>query len=355
MADRVERIREQMAKRDIDGLILTNLENVRYSTGFTGSTAVAVVTPKRAVILLDSRYILQGKGECVGFEPVLFTGDVLSAASAIFNEDKPKSIGYEAENMTCITLDKLRIMIGEDSDLVGVTDVIEDLRIVKDAEEIEKLRAAAKLADECFTHLLSFIKPGMTERDVALEIFLFFYKRGAGLAFDSIVAAGPNSACPHWQPSDYVLQAGQQVKLDFGARLNGYNSDITRTIFLGEPDEKQREVYNIVLEAQVAAVEAMKPGMIGKDVDAVARDIIKAKGYGENFGHGLGHSLGIGTHDGARMTPVSELVLAPGMVMTVEPGIYIEGWGGVRIEDDVVVTETGYEILTKSTKEIVVI
>lgn len=355
MSDRVERIREQMTKRKIDGLILTDIDNVRYATGFTGSTAAAVVTSKRAVILVDSRYILQAKGECKGFEPQLFTGDMLQAISSVVNEDAPASVGYEAEHMVCMTLDKLRIMVGEASDLVGVTSAIEDLRYVKTPEEIESIRLSVNLADDCFSHLLSFIKPGMTERDVSLEIYLFFYKHGAGLAFDSIVATGPNAACPHWQPTDAVIQPGHMLKLDFGSRLNGYNSDITRTIFIGEPDEKQKEVYNTVLQGQLNAIAVMKPGMIGKDVDAAARGCIASKGYGPNFGHGLGHSLGICTHDGPRMTAVSEAVLEPGVVMTVEPGIYIEGWGGVRIEDDVLITETGVEVLTKSTKEIVVI
>jgi Xaa-Pro aminopeptidase len=344
-----------MKKRGIDALLLTNLENIRYASGFTGSTAIAVVTMDSAVILVDSRYILQATAECTGFEPKLISGDALKAACELINELKPEKVGFEADYITYNSYKRLRPLISKEIKITGVTRTIEDLRIVKDAGEIAIMKKAVKIADDCFTHLLSTIKVGMTERDVALEIFLFMYKKGAKLAFDSIVAAGPDAAFPHFQPSDAVLKTGQMVKLDFGANTGGYNSDITRTVFLGEPDPKQREVYNTVLEAQLAAIAATKPGKKGKEVDAVAREYIASKGYGAYFGHGLGHSLGMGVHDGPGLAPSSETVLAPGMVMTVEPGIYIEGWGGVRIEDDVVITEDGCEILTKSTKEIVVI
>jgi Xaa-Pro aminopeptidase len=344
-----------MERRRLDALLLTNLENIRYASRFTGSTATAVITNERAIILVDSRYILQAAQECPKFEVKLYSGDVLKAASELLNELAPARLGFEADYVTCSTHRKLRSMISKSTRLVAARRTVEDLRIVKDREEIEKIRRAAQIADECFSHICSLIKPGMSEREVALEIYLFMYKKGSGPAFGSIVAAGPHAAFPHFQPTDTLIERGQMVKLDFGASLGGYNSDLTRTIFLGKPDEKFRKVYGVVLEAQRRAIAAIRPGKIGKEIDAVARDFIASKGYGEYFGHGLGHSLGIGVHDGPGLTPTSDTVLAAGMVMTVEPGIYIEGWGGVRIEDDALVTRFGAEVLTTATKEIVVV
>jgi Xaa-Pro aminopeptidase len=356
MSDRLTRVREQLTKRRVDAILLTNLDNIRYASGFSGSSATVVITSKRAVILVDSRYTLQAKEECPGFEVIQYSGDVLKTTNDILLEDKVASVGFEAEYVTISTHRKMRKMIDKGVRLVGTKRVIEDIRLVKDADEIRKLKKAIALADECFDHIISFVKPGMTERDVALEIYLYMYKNGAeSLAFDTIVAAGPHAAFPHAEPGQAVLQKGQMLKMDYGARVDGYNSDITRTIFLGEPDDKQKEVYNTVLDAQLKAIEAIKPGVLGKDIDAIARDYIASKGYGENFGHGLGHSLGMATHDGPGLSSGSDIALESGMVMTVEPGIYIEGWGGVRIEDDVLVTETGCEILTKARKDIVVV
>jgi len=345
-----------MAKRRLDALLVTDLGNIRYASGFSGSAAVVVISLDRAVIFVDSRYTLQAREECPDFEVIQFKGDVFKAVGDLAKESNLSRIGYEAANVTCAKYRKIRSAVEKGRSLVSVQGLIEEVRQVKDAGEIAKLRKAAAITDDCFSYLVSHIEPGMTEKDVALDIYVFLVKNGADKpAFDSIVAAGPHAAFPHAKPGDAVIQRGQMLKMDFGASFEGYSADITRTIFIGEPDEKQREVYNIVLEAQKAAIEAIRPGKTGKEIDAVARDYIASHGYSEYFGHGLGHSLGIATHDGALFAPTSELVLEPGMVMTVEPGIYIEGWGGVRIEDDILVTDSGVEILTKSTKEIVVI
>ncbi len=240
-AERVKSVRKNMEKRKIDALIITNMENIRYVTGFTGSTAVGVITKDCAKILVDSRYILQAKKECTGVEPEMFTGDWMDAASAIINQARSERVGFEQDYVTIALHKKMRKALAKQVKLVGVSRTIEDLRIVKDSSEIQMIRKSVDLTDECFAHLLKFIKPGMKERDVALEIYLQFYNKGARLAFDSIVAAGANAAYPHHKTSDAVIEQGQMLKLDFGASLDGYNADLTRTIFVGKkPDAKQK-------------------------------------------------------------------------------------------------------------------
>ena len=353
---RVDLVREKIREKKIGALVLTALPNIRYVSGFTGSTATVLITLDRAIILVDARYTLQAGQECPGFEVIQYSGDVLKSAAGLVNEMAPGRLGFEAEHMTYSSHARLRSLVSKETKLTSTKRIVESIRYVKDPDEIEKIRRAVVIVDECFSYIIKHIKPGMMEREVALDIDTFMRKHGAEMqGFETIVAAGPNAAFPHHKPTDAVLQAGQMVKLDYGALLDGYNSDITRTIFLGEPDDKQREVYNVVLGAQLAAIDAIRPGKSGKEIDAVARDYITSKGYGDNFGHGLGHSLGVEVHDGPGLSPTSEVVLLSGMVMTVEPGIYIEGWGGVRIEDDVVVWDDGAEILTKSTKDVVVV
>lgn len=353
---RVNAVRTNMEKRKIDALIITSMENIRYVTGFTGSTAVGVITKNSAAILVDSRYILQAKKECSGVKAVLFSGDWSDTVAEILAKEKAERVGFEQDYVTIALHKKMRKAVAKPAKLVGVSRTVEELRIVKDADEIKTLKKAVAITDACFSHLLEFIKPGMTERDVALEIYLYFYNNGAMTAFNSIIAAGTNAAFPHHKPENAVITAGQMLKMDFGATVDGYNADITRTVFIGNPpDDKQKEIYQIVFDAQRKAIEAIKPGKKGKEIDSIAREYIASKGYGEYFGHGLGHSLGIGVHDGPGFAPTSETVLEPGMIMTVEPGIYIEGWGGVRIEDDILVTKDGCEVLTKSKKDITVI
>lgn len=356
MTKRLERIREQMSNRRVDALLLTKLVNIRYISGFTGSTATVIITADQAIILVDSRYVLQASSECPGFDVTLYSNDVLKAAAEILNEMSPVKLGFEPDYITYSTHRKLRRLVAKNTRFIGVKGIVEKLRMVKDADEIAIIKRAAVVADKCFSHIVSWVKPGMTEREIALEIDTYMRKSGAEKqSFDTIAAAGPNSARPHHQPTDAVLEQGQMLKMDFGATVDGYNSDLTRTIFMGEPDERQREVYNVVLEAQLAALAAIAPGAKGSDIDAVAREHIKSQEYGDYFGHGLGHSLGLLVHDGAGLSPTSDVVLEPGMVFTVEPGIYVEDWGGVRIEDDIVVTESGVEVITKSAKDIVIV
>ncbi|MBI2843011.1 MAG: aminopeptidase P family protein [Armatimonadetes bacterium] len=353
--ERLNRIRERMGGRRLDAILLTDLDNIRYASGFTGSTATVLITKSDAIILVDPRYTLQASEECSRFQAEEYSGDVWQAVGDLVNRIAPARLGFEADHITYSNHKKLRSLVSRSIRLAATKNLVEGLRYIKDAGEIEKIRKAVAVTDECFPYIVRYVRPGMTEQQVALEIDIFMRKHGARPGFETIAAAGPNAAFPHHKPTDAVLEVGQMLKLDFGAFLSGYNSDITRTVFLGQPDEKQQEVYNIVLGAQMSAIEAIQPGKPGKEIDAVARDYIAARGYGDYFGHGLGHSLGVSVHDGPGLSKTSDVVLAPGMVMTVEPGIYIEDWGGVRIEDDVLVTQSGCEVLTKSTKEILVV
>jgi Xaa-Pro aminopeptidase len=343
-----------MSDRGVEALLITNIRNVFYLSGFTGSTAAMIVTGSDSHVLVDPRYSIQARNECRTAEVHDYTGkSTIAAAAELANDLAPSSLGYESDHLTVTSLRSLRKALERSIGLRGTHRLVERVRQVKDAQELSLIRRAAEIADETLTAVLSEIKPGITEKQVALLIDSTLRILGADKeAFETIAAAGPNSACPHASPTDTVLQSGQFLKMDFGARYANYNSDITRTVCLGDASEKQREVYQIVLDAQIKAIEAIAPGKTGREIDAVARDYIASKGYGDNFGHGLGHALGIEVHDGPGFSVTSDIVLEPGMVMTVEPGIYIEGWGGVRIEDDIVVTDSGAEIITSSPKEL---
>ena len=262
------------------------------------------------------------------------------------------ALAIESENVTLAQFEELKGKL-EGFELRPTPNLVGPLRLVKDAGEIAILQEACALADDAWEHILTLIRPGVSEWDLAVELEYFMKKRGAsGEAFGTIVASGVRSAMPHGRASDKLLEAGDFITFDFGAYYQGYNSDLTRTVVLGAATDRQREVYATVLRAQQAALDGLRPGLTGKDADALARDVITAAGYGEHFGHGLGHSLGRRCHDGPGLSSRSDITLAPGMVMTVEPGIYLEGWGGVRIEDDVVITESGCERLTHAPKEL---
>jgi len=343
-----------MTAKRLDSMLVTDLANVFYLSGFTGSTAAMVITHSDAFILVDSRYSIQAREECaqVTVRDFAIVTAIVAAANLI-NELKPKSVGYESGNVTVAAFKEIDKIIERGTTRRATTGLVEKLRAVKDAHEIEMICEACKATDMAFKAILEEIKPGMTEKEVALQLEYLLQKlSGGSLAFTTIVATGPHSAWPHAQPGQAVIEKGHNLKMDFGARYNKYCADITRTVCIGKPGDKLREVYQIVKDAQLRAIDAIAPGKIGKEIDATARDYIAEKGYGDNFGHGLGHMLGIAVHDGLGFSKTSETVLEPGMVLTVEPGIYIEGWGGVRIEDDVLVTDSGVEVITKAPKDL---
>lgn len=349
---RLRRLRERLAARKLDALLVTDIANVFYLSGFTGSTAALVVTSDRSCILVDPRYTLQAQAECANAEVVPYSGiSTIEAAADHLRTLEIVVSGYESQNLTVASFRALRKRVGSGLSLRSTKGIVEQLRRVKDDHEISVIRTAAAIADAAFDAVLMELRAGMTEKDAALLIDMTLRKMGADKeGFDTIAACGPNSACPHARPTDAVLKTGQPLKLDFGARYKHYNSDITRTVSIGRPSAKLKEIHQIVLDAQARAIQAVAPGKRGREIDAVARDYIAAAGYGDHFGHGLGHAIGITVHDGPAFSSTSDVILEAGMVASVEPGIYIEGWGGVRIEDDVLVTQSGFEVLTKAPK-----
>ena len=348
MLSRLDRLRGEMTSRGLDAFLVTDLLNVRYLSGFTGSYAFALVTGADAILLTDFRYAEQSAEECPGLYLELVESHWVPGAERAVERANVKNIGFESHSLSYhhwneldAALQSVRLVPGED--LVG------RLRLVKEDVEIALIQEAVRIADLAYEHIVGFLKPGITEREVAIELDYFMRKNGADKeAFDTIVASGPRSALPHGKSSDRAISEHDLIVLDFGAAYQGYHSDITRTVTLGPPDDRRIEIYDVVLEAQSKAIAALRPGLRGADVDAVAREHIGEKGFGEYFGHGLGHALGLNVHDGRVLARGSEVMVEAGMVLTVEPGIYIPGWGGIRIEDDVLVTDTGCEVLTAS-------
>lgn len=346
-----------------DTLLVSDLENTRYLTGFSGSNALLIVRQNEAVFLTDGRYKLQAGREVPGWEIVIVPqGSVLAeVAGEHLKRLGSRRVGFEAAQLTVNGYEALRKAAPEGVELVARTGLVESVRAIKDADEIAALRAAIAIADECFEFIRQTVRAGMTEKQLAweMETFMRSTKGAARLSFESIVGSGPQSALIHGRPTDRVIGSSGQPEFllcDFGCELAGYCSDITRTFVVGgQPSPKQRDLYDAVLRAQLAAIAAIKPGATGKGVDSVAREVLTEAGYGDAFGHGLGHQLGRVVHDGQAFSQKAEVTLEAGMVVTVEPGAYLEDVGGVRIEDDVLVTATGCEVLTQSTKELVVL
>lgn len=357
MITRLNALRAKFDDAGVEALYVSNIVNVRYLTGFTGSTAMLFVTKDAAHAFVDPRYWLQAEQQFDGAEVHRCSAKLADEAFEFVTAMPFTRLGFEANSLTVAALDRLTGKL-PDKEPVKTTDLVEKLRLVKDASEIAAVQRACDLTDALFADIIGFLKPGVREVDVALELEYRMRKRGAEQAgFASIIASGENGAKPHAGASDKPIAAGDFVTMDFGATLAGYNSDITRTVAMGSVTDEQRNVYDVVLKAQAAAVEGMRAGVTCVDADKVARDIITEAGYGEHFGHGLGHSLGLDVHDGARMSPYADAdaALGAGEIWTVEPGIYIPGWCGVRIEDDVLVTDGDPVVLTHAPKELLVL
>lgn len=348
---RLTRLRQTLASKRLDALLVTDMPNAFYLSGFTGSTAAVIVTMDASHILVDPRYSIQARQECPSAIVHDYQGkSTIMAAAELILDLRPGVVGFESDNLTLHLFRMLHNKLKGSTSLRSTRGLVKRLREVKDTHEVALIRRAAQITDAAFGAVLPQIKPGLTEKQIALMIDATMRSQGADKeGFETIAASGPNSACPHAHPTDRALQKGDLLKMDFGARFAGYHADITRTICLGKPDPRQLDVYNNVLEAQTRALAAIKAGAECKYIDSLARDHIIAAGFGD-FGHGLGHSLGLEVHEEPRFSPTCGAALEAGMVMTVEPGIYIEGWGGVRTEDDVLVTQTGCEILTHSPK-----
>ncbi len=351
-AHRVHALRQRMDEQGLGALWITNPTNRRYLSGFTGSSGYVLVTMDDAILLSDFRYRSQAPEQAPNFTFVEHGIRVEDTLAELAVEHKLARIGFEPEHMTVAQFRGYEAKVSE-VEWVPSGGLVEQLRMVKDDAELRIMQEAAHLADRAYEHICSYLKPGLSEQEVALELELFMRQGGAtSSSFETIVASGERSALPHGVASDRILNNDEFVKLDFGAYYQGYCSDITRTVVLGQPSERHREIYAIVLEAQLHALEQIKPGMTGREADALTRDVIKRYGYSDYFGHGTGHGLGLDVHEAPRLSRMSDTVLTPGMTVTVEPGIYLPDFGGVRIEDDIVMTETGCRRLTQSSKEL---
>lgn len=350
---KLNKLRIQMSEKNLEAVVVLSPYNRRYLSGFTGSSGSLLVTNNKALLITDFRYIQQANNQSKDFEVVDQEGPMIEKINQLIHEEKISNIGVETD---LITYNQYEALNTGNVTLKSIDGLIEKIRMIKDDYEIEQIQKAADIADETFEHILKWVKPGMTENEVNNEMEMFMRKKGATCSsFDTIVASGVRGALPHGVASDKVIEEGDMITLDFGALYNGYVSDITRTFAVGEPKEEMKKIYNIVLEAQVQALQQIKPGMTGKEADTIARDIIKSYGYGEKFGHSLGHGIGLEVHEGPGLSQNSNVVLEENMCITLEPGIYVDGLGGVRIEDDVLVTKNGLQRFTKSTKDLIIL
>lgn len=370
-ATRRAALRTALAEQNLDGLLVTNLINIRYLTGFTGSNAALLVLQDGnapaaepnldrgygkepgSVLCTDGRYRTQSAAESPDLDRLIERASV----RALLQRYGTGRWGFEADDLTVTAHEQLSSVAG-DLDFRATSGVVEQLRVVKDDGEIELLRRACEIADTAFAQLIAAdgIRAGRTEREVGLDLDERMRRLDAeDPAFETIVATGPNSAIPHHRPTGTVLRTGDFVKFDFGARFAGYHSDMTRTVMLGPPHGWQQEIYDLVRAAQTAAELRALPGASCAAVDRTAHQVITEAGYGDSFTHGLGHGVGLEIHEAPAVAATASSIMAPNMVLTIEPGVYLEGRGGVRIEDSGVVRASGYEVLTLTTKDLLVL
>jgi Xaa-Pro aminopeptidase len=357
-ASRADRLADALGERDLHALLVTDLANVRWLTGFTGSNGAAVVgTDGTRRFVTDFRYLTQAAEQLDASWSREIATELLEGVVRQLPDEGELRLGFDDANLSVRDHGKLARLVREGIELVPAGGAVEGLRRVKDAEELDRIRAAAKLADEALSDVLTRGLAGRTEQEVALDLEFTMRRMGAeGVSFPPIVASGAHGALPHASPRDVEIRAGTLCVVDWGAMLDGYASDCTRTYGTGgEVDPRDREVYELVLRAQEESLAAVRPGPTGREVDAVARAIIDAAGHAEHFGHGLGHGVGLEVHEGPRLSRQGEDALAAGNVVTVEPGVYVPGAVGVRIEDLVIVTDDGAEVVSSLPKGLQVI
>jgi len=349
---RIARLIDKLQPLDLDAILISSNENRRYVSGFTGSSGYLLVSREARIIATDFRYYQQATDEAGDFSLFKIQGKVEEWFGDFISQLNPRRLGFESEHVTVAsrnTLSRALKKTGLNTSLIASRNMVEALRTVKSKQEIENITKAIAISDAAIDNIYEIIKPGMSEIQAAWEIEKFMRQSGSEpVAFPVICASGPNAALPHAQPSGRLIQAGEPVVLDFGASINGYTSDLTRTIYLGQPDSMFKKLYNIALAAQYSAIKGIASRMNGKQADEKARRVIVEAGYGEYFGHSLGHGIGLEVHEGPYLGPSSEDILLDGMVFTIEPGIYIPGWGGIRIEDDVVLDSGRLTTLSKA-------
>ncbi|PYG87461.1 Xaa-Pro aminopeptidase [Ruminiclostridium sufflavum DSM 19573] len=355
LSNRLNTFRSKMKDLKIDGAIVTKIENYMYLSGFTGTSANLLITGKKAYLLTDFRYIEQSSKQAPLFEIVQHKPDIIDTINEIVKSEGIIKLGFEELNVSFAQYRQYTDKING-VEFHGMGSLIDDLRIIKDEQEIEIISKAVEIADAAFTHVLSVIRPGITELDVAAELEYKMKKLGAsGASFETIVASGLRSSMPHGTASGKRLEPGDAITMDFGAMYNHYCSDMTRTVFLGQPEKEMKDIYSIVLNAQLTSEKGAKRGRTGSEVDKIARDIIYGNGYEGKFGHGLGHGVGLEIHESPRLSTGGGRRLENNMTVTIEPGIYVEGLGGVRIEDTIIIKDDSPVVLTKSPKELIIL
>jgi Xaa-Pro aminopeptidase len=352
---RLQKLRKKFTGKQIDGIFVTQSENRRYLSGFDGSAGFLIITGSKAVLATDFRYTEQAVAEAPDFEILRIANNINDWFPGLMDEMKIKRLGFEGQDISfqfygqlSDALEKKKLTIK----MIPVNGLVEGVRAAKEPGEIAFIKKSAAITDAAYESVRNTIKPGVTEKEVAWELEKSLRERGSqALPFEIIVASGPRAALPHAKPSERVIEDGDPVVIDMGAKYGGYASDMTRTVCAGTVNDNFKKVYNTVLKAQKAAMEAIRKGVTGKDADNIARKIIQKAGYGEAFGHALGHGVGLAPHELPRLSPNSEDTLTDGMVFTIEPGIYISGWGGVRIEDTVVMEKGKTKPITKAIKD----
>ena len=355
MTTRLDGIRARLEQVGVDALMISSGENRRYLSGFTGSAGSLIITPRDAVLATDFRYVEQAGQQSQDFRVVRTRGGV-DWLSDLLKELGVRRLGFESQDMTVATHEGIQKALAEGNagsvvSLVATSGFVEELRSVKDAEELAMLTQAIEISDQAFQEVSKTIRAGQTELEVAWRLEMAMRELGAeAVSFETIVAVGPNAALPHHRPADVPILEGQSLIIDMGARYQGYCSDLSRTLCLGQPDDTFRKVYDTVLGAQLTAIATVERGMTGGDADGLARTVIEEAGYGENFGHSLGHGVGLEVHEQPGVGPGSTSVLEDGMAFTIEPGIYVSGWGGVRIEDVVVLEGGRARVISKAPK-----
>ena len=351
---RQNNLKNKLAEMGVDGILLTNLTSIRYLCGFSGSAASCLITTDGSYFISDGRYDVQSKNQVKGLERFIDFGTHLSIIEKNNLIQNGLKLGFEGDH-TSVSQFKAMQDVFSNVNWESTSMLMENLQAIKDQSELAAIRTAVEITDAIYEEIIPMLKVGTTEKNVAIQLVTRYRQESDGEAYPPIVAGGPNSALPHAVPGDRPFEKGDFIVIDAAAKFSGYHADMTRTPVVGEATDKHREIYNTVKDAQQAGCDTAKAGMTCKEVDNVTRDYITEKGYGEYFNHGTGHGLGLEIHTEPRMSQLSTQTLETNNVVTIEPGIYLEGWGGVRIEDDVIIHEEGCEVLNKTTKELVVL
>lgn len=351
---RQETLRSKLHQEQLDGILLTNLTSIKYICGFTGSAASCLITADQGYFISDGRYEIQSKNQVKGLDRFIDFGTHLSIIDKNHLIPNGLKLGFEGDHTS---MNQYKSMTNTFPKVTweSTSMLMENLQSVKDAYELDAIRTAVEITDAIYAEILPMLKVGTTEKEVAIRLVTRYREEADGEAYSPIVAGGPNSALPHAIPGHRPFAKGDFVVIDAAAKYAGYHADMTRTPVIGEATEKHREIYQIVKDAQQAGCDAAKAGIRCKEIDTITRNVITGKGYGKEFNHGTGHGLGLEIHTEPRFSQLSTQTLAVNNVVTIEPGIYLDGWGGVRIEDDVIIRENDCEILNKTTKELVVL